>query len=435
MAATPFPGYSRATLDDMLVDPSAVADESIHAVFAKLRAEAPVRWTQPAGFRPFWAVTGHAEITAVSKANDRFTNRQRTYLAPAEVEDWTLAMAGDTHLFRTLVDLDDPQHMALRKLTHSWFLPQNLKGLEATIADIAREHVDRMAALGDSCDFITEVALLYPLRVIMRILGLPVADEPRMLRMTQEIFGPADPDVVARSAALTAGAGLSQGTGDPQVDLFKLVQEYYAYFAAFTADRRAHPRDDVSTVIANGLIDGQPIGEREALSYYVIIATAGHDTTSSTTAGGLLQLIRNPDQLAKLKADMTLLPSAVDEMIRWVTPVKHFMRTAAQDCVLGGQNIKAGDGLCLYYWSGNRDEAVFGDAQAFRVDRAPNPHIAFGHGVHLCLGLHLARLEIKALFAELLPRLDQIALAGEPKNSLANFVSGLKTLPVRYTLR
>ena len=435
MATAPFPGYSSATLDDALVDPGCVADESIHEVFARLRRDDPVHWTQPAGFRPFWAISRHADIVAVSKANDRFTNRQRTYLAPAEVEDWTLSVSGDTHLFRTLVDLDDPQHMALRKLTHSWFLPQNLKTLEATIAGIAREHVDHMAALGGECDFVTEVALMYPLRVIMRILGLPVADEPRMLRMTQEIFGPADPDVVARSASLTAGAGLSVGTGDPQVDLFKLVQEYHAYFAAVSADRRANPRDDVSTVIANGLIDGQPIGEREALSYYVIIATAGHDTTSSTTAGGLLQLIRNPAQMAKLKADMSLLPSAVDEMIRWVTPVKHFMRTAAEDCILGGKHIKAGDSLCLYYWSGNRDEAAFGDPQAFRVDRSPNPQIAFGHGVHLCLGLHLARLEIKALFAELLPRLEEIALAGEPKNSLANFVSGLKTLPVTYRMR
>ena len=435
MATAPFPGFSSATLDDALVDPASVADESIHAVYARLRAEDPVHWTCPQGFRPFWAITRHADITTVSKANDRFTNRQRTYLTPEAVEAWTLASVGDTHLFRSLVDIDDPEHMALRKLTHSWFLPPNLKKLEATIATIAREHVDRMAALGGACDFVTDVALLYPLRVIMRLLGLPPADEPQMLRMTQEIFGAGDPDVVARSAAMNAGAGLSEGTGDRQVDLFKLAQEYFAYFGKVTADRRAHPRDDVSTVIANGMVDGQPIGEREAMSYYVIIATAGHDTTSSTTAGGLLQLIRNPDQLAKLRADPGLLGSAVDEMIRWVTPVKHFMRTAAEDCELGGKQIRAGDSLCLYYWSGNRDEGVFGDPYTFRVDRSPNPQIAFGHGVHLCLGLHLARLEIRALFAELLPRLDEIALAGEPKNSLANFVSGLKTLPITYRMR
>ena len=427
-----FPGFSRDTLDDAIVNPEVVADEAeIHALYAKLRAEDPVHWTQPKGFRPFWSVTRHADITTVSKANDRFVNRLRTYLGPIESEEWIKATTGDTHLFRTLVDLDDPEHMKLRRLTHDWFLPPNLRKLETKIAEIAKDHVDRMAAMGGECDFVNEVALWYPLRVIMHLLGVPPEDEPRMLRMTQEIFGAGDPDVVARSQHINkVPIGSEQ-----QVDLLALAQEFFAYFGAITADRRAHPRDDLSTVIANGLIDGAPINELQAMSYYVIVATAGHDTTSSTASGGLLQLIRNPDQLAKLKADMSLLPSAVEEMIRWVTPVKHFMRTATEDCELGGKAIKAGDGLALFYWSGNLDEGVFEAPDKFRVDRKPNPHIAFGHGVHLCLGLHLARMEIRALFAELLPRLDSIELAGEPKNSRANFVSGLKTLPVRYRMR
>lgn len=433
-----FAGFSRDTVDDALVSPAPVADESIHDIYAKLRADDPVHWTQPAGFRPFWAITRHADIVAVSKANDRFVNRLRTYLSPIEAEDWTLATVGDTHLLRTLVDLDDPEHMALRKLTHSWFLPPNLRKLEGEIAQIAKRHVDHMAALGGACDFVNEVALWYPLRVIMRILGLPAADEQVMLRMTQEIFGPQDPDVVARSRLLAIEPGgpmCGGGSGVAQVDLFALVQEYFAYFGKVTADRRANPTDDLATVIANGVVDGAPIGDLQAVSYYVIVATAGHDTTSSTAAGGLLQLIRNPAELAKLKADPGLIPAAVDEMIRWVTPVKHFMRTATQDCELGGKTIRAGDGLALFYWSGNRDERAFAEPFAFRVDRDPNPQIAFGHGVHLCLGLHLAKLELRALFAELLPRLDSIELAGEPRNSLANFVSGLKTLPIRYTLR
>lgn len=427
-----FPGFSRDTIDDAIVNPEVVADEAeIHALYARLRAEDPVHWTAPTGFRPFWSVTRHADITMVSKANDRFVNRLRTYLTPIEAEQQVRAMTGDTHLFRTLVDLDDPEHMKLRRLTHDWFLPANLRQLETKIAEIAKDHVDRMAAMGGACDFVNEVALWYPLRVIMHLLGVPPEDEPRMLRMTQEIFGAGDPDVVARSQHLNK---MPIGS-EQQVDLLALAQEFFAYFGAITADRRANPRDDLSTVIANGTIDGAPINELQAMSYYVIVATAGHDTTSSTASGGLLQLIRNPDQLAKLKADLSLLPSAVEEMIRWVTPVKHFMRTATEDCDLGGKKIRAGDGLALFYWSGNRDEAVFDDPFAFRVDRKPNPHIAFGHGVHLCLGLHLARMEIRALFAELLPRLESIELAGEPKNSRANFVSGLKTLPVRYRMR
>lgn len=431
---TAFPGYSRERLDDILVNPQATADGSVHAAYAELRAHDPVHWCEPKGFRPFWAITRHADITTVSKANDRFVNRLRTYLAPQEAEAWTLATIGDTHLFRTLVDLDDPEHMQLRKLTHSWFLPPSLKKLEAEIAAIARTHVDRMAALGGACDFVSDIALFYPLRVIMRILGIPDSDEKIMLRMTQEMFGPQDPDVMARSALITSDPGVV-ASGGAQVDLFALAQQYFAYFGAITADRRANPRDDVSSIIANGLIDGQPIGEREAMSYYVIIATAGHDTTSSTASAGLLELIRAPDQLARLRADPALLPSAVEEMIRWATPVKHFMRTATQDVELGGKTIRAGDGLCLFYASGNRDESVFADPDSFRIDRSPNPHTAFGNGVHLCLGLHLARLEIRSLFAELLPRLDGIDLAGEPRNSVSNFVSGLKTLPIAYRMR
>jgi len=435
MTAMPFQGFNSDTIDDMLVNPAAYADETIHDAYTTLRRDDPVHWTQPTGFRPFWSITRHADIVAISKANDRFINRERTYISPVEAEDWVKATTGDTHLFRTLVDLDDPLHMKLRRITNTWFMPQNLRALEPRIAGIAKAHVDRMAALGGTCDFVNEVALWYPLRVIMMILGLPDADENRMLQMTQEIFGPQDPDVVARSRIITQGSGNPEASGNPQIDLFALVQQFFVYFGEVIQDRRANPRDDLATVIAQGTVDGEPIGLHEAVSYYAITVTAGHDTTSSSASGGLLQLIRNPAEMAKLKADPALIPQAVEEMIRWVTPVKHFMRTCTQDTEIGGKTIKAGDGVALFYWSGNRDETVFDDPFSFKVDRAANPQTAFGNGVHQCLGLHLARMEIRALFAELLPRLDEIALTGEPKNSIANFVSGLKTLPVRYSLR
>jgi cytochrome P450 len=430
----PFPGFDRESDDNILVNPTAMADESIHAVYKKLRDEDPVHWTQPTGYRPFWSVTRHADVLSVSKQNSRFVNRFRTYLAPAEAEKWTLETVGDSHLFRTLVDLDDPLHRKLRQLTHDWFQPSSLRRIEAQVRAIAREHVDRMASLGGQCDFVNEVALFYPLRVIMKLIGIPESDEPMMLKMTQEIFGPQDPDVVARSSRLTDGATVIGASGDKQVDLINLAQTFFAYFGEVTKDRRANPRDDLATIIANGKIDGAPIGELEAMSYYVIAATAGHDTTSSSTAGGFAQLVQNPAELAKLKADPALMPKAVEEMIRWATPVKHFMRTATEDCELGGKTIREGDGLCLFYWSANRDERVFADPFTFKVDRDPNPQIAFGNGVHMCLGLHLARLEMRILFEELLPRLDHVELTGEPKNSIANFVSGLKTLPIRYRM-
>jgi cytochrome P450 len=433
-----FAGFSRDTPDDALVNPDVYTRPAeLHALYAALRRDDPVHWAQPAGFRPFWAITRHADILAASKANDRFINRERTYLSPIEGEEWIKSMTGDTHLFRTLVDIDDPEHRSLRALTHLWFQPGAIRTrLEGEIRALARSHIDHMQSLGSELDFVNEVALFYPLRVIMRILGVPAADEPLMLKLTQETFGGIDPDVVARSQRLTEGAGLWTGTtGNPQVDMLALAQTFFSYFGALLADRRINPRDDVATVIANGIIDGAPIDDRAALSYCAIIATAGHDTTSSTAAGGLEQLARNPAELAKLHADPGLIGKFVEESIRWVTPVKHFMRTAAMDTELAGQRIAKGDGLALFYWSGNHDAAVFDDPHTFRADRDPNPHLAFGHGVHLCLGLHLARLELRLLFEELLPRIAAIELAGEPKLTLANFVSGLKTLPVRVTWR
>ena len=435
--ALAFPGWSRATVDDAIVNPELyTSPPELHALYAGLRADDPVHWTQPTGFRPFWSITRHADIVAVAKANDRFINRERTYLSPIEGEEWIRSMTGDSHLFRTLVDLDDPQHRKLRQITHSWFQPGAVRAnLEAKVRTIARQHVELMRSKGESLDFVNEVALWYPLRVIMMILGLPAEDEPLMLKLTQETFGSLDPDVVARSRTLTQGVGLVGGSGNPQVDLLALAQIFFDYFGKVIADRRANPRDDVSSVIANGLVDGAPIPDHEALSYFVITATAGHDTTSSTAAGGFAELAKNPAELAKLQADPSRIPLFVEESIRWVTPVKHFMRTATEDCVLGVKTIRKGDGLALFYWSGNHDEAVFAEPHRFDAVRDPNPHIAFGHGVHLCLGLHLARLELRLLFEELLPHLATVELAGEPKLSLANFVSGLKTLPVRVTWR
>lgn len=430
-ALTPFPGFKRGRIDDEIVNPELYATEEIHEVYRKLRHEDPLHWTEPDGFRPFWSVTKQADILEIERQHQIFTNSQRTYLSPISGEEWIKSMTGDTHLFRTLVDLDDPVHMKLRALTQGWFMPPNLRKLEERIAGLAKEHVDHMASLGDQCDFVKEVALWYPLRVINSILGVPRSDEKFIMKMTQEIFGPSDPDVAAESSNVTDTPSV---TSDQGVNLLQTAQELFAYFGAITEARRANPTDDLASVIANGKIDGAPIGEREAMSYYIIVATAGHDTTSSTASGGLLELIRRPDQMAKLKNDLSLLPNAVEEMIRWVTPVKHFMRTATQDYTLRGKNIRAGDGLALFYWSGNRDEEVFDQPFKFRVDRDVKKQVAFGHGVHLCLGMHMARMEIKALFNELLPRLKSIELAGEPKNTRANFVSGLKSLPVRYRI-
>jgi cytochrome P450 len=261
----------------------------------------------------------------------------------------------------------------------------------------------------------------------MEVLGVPREDEPRMLRLTQELFGAADPDL-NRSGA--------QGgeTADPMAELQAVIADFFLYFKGITDARKAEPRGDLATVIANGQIDGAPISDFEAMSYYVIVATAGHDTTSSSTAGAIWGLCEAPDEFAKLKADPSLIPGLVDESIRWTTPVKHFMRSATAPYELRGRQIEAGDWLWLAYPSGNRDEEVFDAPNAFRVDRNPNRHLAFGYGAHLCLGQHLAKMEMRILWEELIPRLQSLELAGAPKLATANFVGGPKRLPIRYRI-
>jgi len=212
------------------------------------------------------------------------------------------------------------------------------------------------------------------------------------------------------------------------------VAELFGYFTAMSEDRRRVPREDLATVLANATIDGAPLGQFEALSYYIIAATAGHDTTSNTTAGAMWAMLDNPDQLAKVKADPALIPGLIEESIRWVTPVKHFMRSATEDTELAGTKIAKGDWMMLCYPSGNRDEAVFTDPFKFDILRSPNKHVAFGYGAHVCLGQHLARMEMRIFWEELLPRLDEIALDGQPKNMEANFVCGPKTVPVRFKM-
>ena len=414
-------------MDDAIAAPETYADENrFQGIFARLRAEDPVHWTAPQDFRPFWSVTRHADILEIERQNDRFLNEPRTTLLSMRMEADLAAMwggpdpkTGRVEPFRTLVHMDNPDHRAYRGLTQAWFMPPNLKKLEARMAELARRYVDRMMELGPECDFARDIAMHYPLHVIMSILGVPESDEAFMLKLTQELFGGLDPDLQRKSS-------------DP---LSNTILDFFMYFKKITEERRAHPTEDLSSVIANGTLKGCPLGDIETASYYIIVATAGHDTTSSSIAGGLRALVENPGELAKLKANPDLLPGAVDEMIRWATPVQHFMRTATEDYELRGRKIEKGQALCLWYVSGNRDEEVYPDPHRFRVDRDTNRHVAFGYGAHLCLGQHLAKMEIRALFKELLERLDSIELAGQPRNSQAVFVRGLKTLPVRYAIR
>ncbi|MFZ5721507.1 MAG: cytochrome P450 [Pseudomonadota bacterium] len=415
---------------DTIVDPKAYAAWTpIEEAFARLRREAPLDVAEVEGFDPFWVVTRQDDIREVELKNELFHNGDRsTVLTTIEADRKVRAMMGGSpHLVRSLVQMDNPDHGNYRRLTQGYFAPQSLRSLEERIREIARGFVDRMAEKGDRCDFAKDVAFLYPLHVIMEVLGVPEVDEPRMLKLTQELFGSADPD-------LNRSQGQVTDTDQALANIQGTVADFIAYFNEMTEDRRRKPREDLASVIANGQIDGQPLGHLEAMSYYIIAATAGHDTTSSTTAGALWAMAENPKQFRAVKNDPSLIRGLIEESIRWETPVKHFMRTATADTELAGRKIAKGDWLFLSYPSGNRDEAVFERPFEFDVARTPNKHVAFGYGAHVCLGQHLARMEMRLLWEELLPRLESVELDGEPKRMQASFVCGPKSVPIRFKM-
>jgi cytochrome P450 len=313
--------------------------------------------------------------------------------------------------------MDEPDHKTYRAIAADWFRPKALTALEVRVRELATRFVDRMAESGGQCDFVAEVALNFPLYVILSLLGLPESDFPRMLELTQELFGGSDADL-RRSA-------------DPEEQL-QVLMDFYAYFTELTARKRSEPASDLASTIANARVDGEYLPDLDLVSYYVIVATAGHDTTSSTIAGGMRALAENPDQYERLREDPLLMPSAVEEMIRWVTPVKEFMRTASAETELGGKIIAEGESVYLAYLSANRDEDVFTEPFHFDIGRDPNNHLSFGIGPHFCLGAQLARMETRVFFSELVSRVDRIGLNGEPASSSTIFVGGLKRLPISY---
>ncbi|MCG5218679.1 cytochrome P450 [Streptosporangium soli] len=395
-----------------LIDPTAYADDArLHEACTVLRRESPVHWVEGGNYRPFWAVTRHADVLEIERQHQLFLNAPRPLLAAISTEEQMIATGVR---LRTLVHIDDPDHQVFRAIGADWFKPAAMRRMQARIDVLAKRYVDRMMDFSGECDFAADIAAHYPLYVILSLLGLPESDFPRMLTLTQELFGGADPH---RRRGDTAEAQLS------------VLVDFLAYFQDLTASRRAHPTDDLASAIANA-----GLNDLDTASYYVIIATAGHDTTSSTIAGGLHALMEHPDQLARLRENPSLMPAAVDEMIRWVTPVKEFMRTATTDYELRGVTVRQGDSLLLCYPSANRDEDVFDDPFRFDVGRTPNRHLAFGFGAHYCLGAAMARMEVRALFTELLSRLTSVEAAGDPQWVATTFVGGLKHLPIRYEM-
>ncbi len=400
----------------LLVDPAAYASHGYpYEAWAKLRRESPVHHFSPEGWLPFWALTKHEHMVEVSKQPDVFLNEPGMTFVPL--------LDGEVQAqipIRTIINMDPPDHKKFRKVVSAYFTPRAVGTLQGLIDKTAKDLVEGMGAEGEM-DFITEIASIHPLKIIARILGVPEEDEPFILRLTNELFGNADPEF--------------QRDPDRMAAMTSLFGEFWDYFGKIMVDRRANPQDDLATVIANAKIDGEPMGELETMGYCLITFTAGHETTRGSIGGGLEALIDNPAAMKQWADDPGLTLLAIDEIVRYVTPVNHMVRTAARDYELGGQSIREGDKLVLFYASANRDEDIFENPETLQIDRDPNRHLGFGIGEHFCAGANLARATSGTLFRELVQRIEHVELTGTPERIASNLVPGYKHMPIRYRMR
>lgn len=415
-------------LSRTIVDPVAFQQATpIDEAFAEIRRDAPFAMTAETEYAPFWVASRHSDVMEIERQGNIFYNEPRpTVVSPKESEGVVRFLTGgEANLIRSLVSIDGAEHKAIRGVVFPAMTPAAVRKMEEQVRGIAKVWAQDMIDRAPECDFAEEVAFWYPLRVIMTVLGVPQEDEPYLMKLTQELFSAGDPELNRNKAEVTPAEALAQ--------LVQTNADLEAYFAEVTKRFRAAPDDaKVNSLIANATIDGEWLTHRQIMGFYIIAATAGHDTTSNTTASAMVSVAERPELLRRLQGDPSLMGQFVDESIRWATPVKHFMRTAMADVEVAGQQVKAGDWLMLPYQSANRDEAAFDSPFEFDIDRKPNRHVAFGYGPHVCVGQHLAKMEMRLLWEELLPRLSSLELTAPPELTRSNFVCGPKHVRVRF---
>jgi cholest-4-en-3-one 26-monooxygenase len=402
-----------------IIAPRRYADEGYpHEAWRVLREEAPLRYFD-FGERPgFWAVVRRADIVWFSKQPARFLNSPRLAIfadSPPPDPDGAPRL-----VVRDLLRMDPPEHAAYRALASGWFTPRAIGRRRQEIESITRDLLDGLGGR-EEADFVEDFAAPLTLSVLADMLGVPRADWKQLFAWTNRMAGASDPEYRA---------------GQSSIDSMRTtLDEMFDYFGELVAARREEPRDDIVSVLANASLDGAPVPDYELLSYFATLVVAGNETTRNAASGGLLALIERPGELEKLRQDPTLVGSAVEEIVRWTSPVIQFCRTATEDVERHGQKIRAGDSLCLFYPSANRDVEFFEEPDVFRVDRSPNPHVGFGIGEHFCLGANLARLELRIALEQLVPRLARIELAGSVERMQSSFLGGVKRMPIRYEMR
>ena len=397
-----------------------VAHGQPHAAFELLRREAPVYRYERNEVMPFWAITKHADIVRIGKDPETFISGPTLVIAtePEQLEERAFQPPP------TLIQMDGQKHVDFRKMISKRFTPRALQRIHADIEGIAKEIVDDLLALGDEAevDFVEKVSAPLPIAVIAWLLGVPRSDWKLIFDWTNATIGAGDPEYQKE------GETPAETAQRAMVDLFQ-------YFTKLVEEKRKNPADDLVTLFTQVEWQGKPLDPMEILSWCFIVVIAGNETTRNGTSGGMLAFIEHQDQMRKLQADQTLLKPAIEEVVRWTSPITHFARTATKDVELRGQQIREGDKVALFYPSANRDEEVFDDPEVFRIDRNPNRHIGFGIGEHFCAGAHVARLELEMAYKYLLPRIDEIELAGPVERLRSNLINGIKHLPIRYKLK
>jgi cholest-4-en-3-one 26-monooxygenase len=381
-----------------------------HDWFASLRRDAPVFWHEEEDGPGFWCVTGYDDVVTVNRDNQIFSSSR------GAVFMWDLPESALEQQRLMMLNMDPPMHTRYRRLVNKGFTPRMVSELETKARERARAILDKVTPRGE-CDFVVDVAAELPLQVIADVLGVPQEDRHKMFDWSNRMVGSDDPEY---------------GVTEEEAQLASM--ELFAYANKLAEEKRGEAGQDLISILSDAEVDGEQLTQLEIDLFFMLLTVAGNETTRNQVSHGLLALLEHPDQLERLRANRELLPGAVEEMLRWASPVMHFRRTATEDLILGGQAIAAGDKIVIWYVSANRDEKVFDDPMRFDIERSPNEHVAFGGGgPHFCLGANLARMEIRVLFDELLDRWSHLELAGEPTRLRSNFINGIKHIPLRFT--
>jgi len=376
-----------------------------HEIFRHLRRESPIYWNEERGGSGFWALTRYADMLEVGRDAETFSSERRGVM----ILDESFQPSGRE---RMMIEMDPPRHTQLRSLVNRGMTPRRILDLEEFARRSFASVLDRSLELG-LCDFVKDVATLLPLQIITEMVGIPEADRPQLGALADRVQGFDDPEL---------GGGDGENT--------EAIREMSAYALELARDKRRSPRDDIATAILQADLDGESMSDDAFAAFFVLLITGGIETTKAAISGGMLALTEHPDQWTALRRDPDALPGAIEEMIRWVTPIQHFRRTATRDTMISDQPIREDDKVVVWYASANRDEAVFEDPFRFDIARTPNEHLSFGFGRHYCLGANLARLEMRVVFEAILERGVEVERRGEIDHLLSSFTNSLKRMPV-----